>query len=275
MHAGSGRDSSCAELVSKELSWHMQLLDIKSVAGRIIALISLGCLLLIDSGCGTVVMRVGMGDDLHGEVYPATQGDAAMIGGSLLQGGLFRNEPLAPLFALVSIADLPISLGLDTILLPVDLLSRHAYYIEKKARQEEAAEVARLVAMIRESPQVIFDKGWQLSEDPLIIQAVMASFANTNAHYEADMLERLYSESPRYRALVLAHPKSPLHLLTDNFETAYERAFHVSSEELEAIVSNAQTPIALVQKVADSQSLPFGAVRAARDELRRRKEKGL
>ncbi len=87
------------------------------------------------------------------------------------------------------------------------------------------------------------------------------------------MLTRLYVEAPQFRIAILSHPRCPTNLLTENFQEAYEKSFNHSYEMLAAIVSNPNTPIELVEKVANAHDVPGGAVYPAQCELKRRNSK--
>ena len=224
-------------------------------------------LMLMCTGCGTILMRAaGPGE----EIYPATKGDIAMIHGCLNPDGtIFTHKSY--IGAGLTLIDVPISLTTDTVFLPFDLLRRHDIRKKRADRQRVAADISRLVADIRPDPSVIFDSRWIASEDPLVAQAIGTSLGDTNTIYTAEILERLMTEAPRYKYNILANPRCPTHLLVESFQEAYDNAYHVSYEHLAIIVSNPNTPIELVEKVAKSQDIPVGAVYPARDALKRRK----
>lgn len=227
-----------------------------------------GCLAAVGlcTGCGTILMRAA---DPGEELYPATQGDILMFHGCLHPDGtIFARRTYVG--AGLTVLDMPVSVATDSVLFPFDWWRCSNLREQRLTREREAAAVKQIIAEIRTSPSVIFQKGWHLSDDPLTVRAVTASFRDPGTCYSAEMLERLYVEAPRYRPGVLANPACPPHLLVDHFQEAYERAGSASYEMLAAIVSNPNTPTELVEKVATSQTIPVGAVYPARKELKRR-----
>lgn len=227
--------------------------------------------MLAGSGCGTLLMRAaGPGEEL----YPATKGDIMMIHGCLWPDGTIFTQT-SYLGVGLTLIDVPISLAMDTALLPLDLLRRYDLRQQQAERQLIQFELDNLVAVIRQDPQGVFDKKWHTSSDPLIARAVGISLHDGQTRYTAGMLERLMVESPQHKNHIFAHPLCPTHLLVENFQHAHDQSFHLSYEPLAAIVSNPNTPIELIEKVASSRDVPVGAVYPARDALKRRQKESL
>lgn len=225
--------------------------------------------MLANAGCGTIVMR---GASTRGELYPATKGDVGMIHVCLHPDGIvFKRKSY--IGAALTMVDIPISVTTDTILLPADLLSRHDMNRNRERARSDAmdANVAAIVAEIRQSPSLVYERQWHMSTNPVIAKALGSAMSDTNIAFTAQMLERLLAESPGTRKAVLAHPLCPAHILVENFADAYDKASAVSYETLAIIVSNHNTPYELVEKVASSPTMPVGAVRPALRELTRRK----
>ena len=124
----------------------------------LLSLASLG-MILICTGCGTIVMRIaGPGEEL----YPATKGDIIMIHGCLYPDGtIFASKSYVG--AGLTVIDIPISLTTDTVLLPIELLRRHDIRKQREDRKRVNDEVDQIVAVIRKSPSVGFDKRWHTS----------------------------------------------------------------------------------------------------------------
>lgn len=224
-------------------------------------------LITFSAGCGTIVMRsVEPGEAL----YPATQGDIAMIHASLRSGGSIITGP-SYLAAALTVIDIPISLATDTILFPIDLARRQDIRKKKADRQRESFEINQIASEIRKFPSIIFDKDWYRSDDVLIKRAFEASLKDPETNFTVEMLERLMTESPGYNILILRHPKCPTHLLVEHFTKAYNESIsHSEYRPLASIVSNPNTPIELVEKVAKSQNIPVGAVYPAQEALKHR-----
>lgn len=229
------------------------------------------------TGCGTLMSRQypSCRPDPNYPYYSATTWDVFTIttGGGLFVcpiggGHLPSYVPVMGWLVIVPlhVMDLPISLVTDTIFLPSD----HHYRANQRIQEAEAAETVRMVSMIRESPQIVLDRDWHLSEDPIVTRAVEGSIADTNTPYTAEMLETMFSEAPRYRDAILAHPACPTRLLVDNFQEAFDKS-RMFPMTLVAILKNPNTPIELLEKVSRSRCDQNGF---AEDILKRRQAKG-
>lgn len=90
-------------------------------------LLILGSALAVSIGCATVVVRQDDNRSDFPACYPATAGDLmfgrwALTGAKLsLLGGSSSAWPLCPFFVAVALIDLPLSIVVDTLVLPADL----------------------------------------------------------------------------------------------------------------------------------------------------------
>ncbi len=105
---------------------------------RIACAISAVVLTATLSGCATVVMRGGGGDNL---LYPATQGDLAMLrAASDSDGTVIAHD--SSLLALCALVDLPISIVTDTIMFPFDLIRRHRHRKQQHRFKEQSSNTS-------------------------------------------------------------------------------------------------------------------------------------
>ena len=95
---------------------HVGIERMKRIIASIIALLIVAHL----TGCATVATRSGRKPL---EIYPATKMDASYLSASVTDGEVYHGTMRGwerPLFLVGSVADLPFSLVIDTILVPVD-----------------------------------------------------------------------------------------------------------------------------------------------------------
>ena len=84
---------------------------------RILGALGLSALLALCSGCGTVVSLLN--DELPSKVYGGVHMDALILSGRADEGGYLAA------FGPCALVDWPLSLIMDTLLLPITLLMRN------------------------------------------------------------------------------------------------------------------------------------------------------
>jgi hypothetical protein len=114
---------------------------------------------------------------------------------------------------------------------------------------------------IRERWDIANDSRWKIFSD---------SFGNAKIKYTEPLLKQIYTNCPGMREFLFRDPACSAEFLSAHFDEAYERCKNINYEMLASIVSNVNTPIDLVQKVATSGDLPVGAVYPARNQLKER-----
>ena len=99
------------------------------------------------------------------------------------------------------------------------------------------------------------------------------SFASPNVKYSSDLLEQIYQICPSIRGYVFDSTSCSKEFIANHFEEVCQNASKSASscDELRRIVSNPNTPIDLVEKVASSQTVPLQAAFPAREILKKRR----
>ena len=119
---------------------------------------------------------------------------------------------------------------------------------------------------LRRDPEIALREKWyELHREHR--EAFHDSLKDPAVPYTLDLLKRFYTEAPVTRDVIFSHPACDAAFLSEHFEEACERAASINLQMLAAIVSNPNTPRELVERVATSRVLPWGAVEPARRNL--------
>ena len=168
---------------------------------------------------------------------------------------------------------LPPALGLIFGAISFPLLA-HSNRIQEQAAQQRleasAKTYAELYEILRRDPEIALRERWYAIYDEHV-RVFGDSLKDPTVPYSLQLLKRFYDEAPTTRDGIFAHPACDSTFLSEHFQEAYERAVSINYGMLASIVSNPDTPIELVEKVASSDSLPMGAVGPARTALEKRK----
>jgi hypothetical protein len=141
--------------------------------------------------------------------------------------------------------------------------------INQEEHKSQKVEKAAILRAAQVDANVVIRERW-LDKWNLRREILNEAMADGGIPFTQKQLSAIY-ETWRYPRVFL-HPSCTPDFLTQHFGAALEKAYNVSYEELAAIVSNPRTPIALVQEVASSSILPWGAVGPARQTLESRQK---
>jgi hypothetical protein len=134
--------------------------------------------------------------------------------------------------------------------------------------QASKAKYEALYEQLRRDPEIALREKWfELYDEHG--RAFGDSLKDPTVPYTLSLLRRFYTEAPVTRDAIFAHPACDAAFLTDHYQEAYERAKEINYGMLAAIVSNPNTPRELVERVATSETLPWGAVEPAQRNLKR------
>jgi hypothetical protein len=149
--------------------------------------------------------------------------------------------------------------------------------------RKQAEQDRRLMTLLESDPEIGIEQRWDQITVPVHGKAqsqpdfsrrrvFMASFSNPNVNYTLEQVEGIYRDMPELRAAVLCSRAWPSEFLVSHFDEAYQKAAtHESCGALASLVSNPNTPIDLVEKVAANAALPGGATLAAQQALSQRR----
>jgi len=197
----------------------------------------------------------------------------AVIGVSLLIGAL-----LCVIFAIVSLfkgerkSFWAIPVAIPCFVLIIYCLS-YAVNERTKARAHEEWTTKHKTyrEMIQKDPGVVLSEHWDKSPDSAKQTAFRESFSDHTVNYSLDMLVRIYEAAPTMRDYVFFHRACSTEFILSHFKEAYERSDKISYTMLAGMMNNPNTPIELIEQVAESNQLPVGAVYPARYALEKRK----
>jgi len=139
--------------------------------------------------------------------------------------------------------------------------------------QAKAADAARLEARaaIEADPEIVLREHWDRPGNEYHYAAYRNSFGDPQVHYTASQLQRIYDEAPAMRDNVFQHPACPPEFITARFEEAWPRRSNISYVMLANIAANPNTPLVVIEKIAQTPGLPVGATQPAKDALKKRK----
>jgi hypothetical protein len=137
----------------------------------------------------------------------------------------------------------------------------------QKKLQASQEKYAALYQQLQRDPEIALREQWYLLYDEHG-RAFNDSIKDPNIPYTLDLLKRFYAEAPVTRDVIFSHPACDTAFLSEHFQEAYDRAHSISYGMLASLVSNPNTPRELVEKVAQSETLPLGAVGPARRALK-------
>ena len=125
------------------------------------------------------------------------------------------------------------------------------------------------MTLLEEDPSIAIKENWDELNSPKR-DAFIASFSNPKVKYTTNMVEDIYRTLPDLRRYLYRSQSCSPKFLAAHFDEAYQRSIHSNYDELASIVSNPNTPLELVEKVASSKKIPMAAVYPAREILKKR-----
>lgn len=144
--------------------------------------------------------------------------------------------------------------------------------IEYANRQRVSEQnYAVLIEKVRRDPEIVLRERWFAEFDERQ-KAFTDSLTDPQVGYSLSFLKKLYAEAPETRDALFISPGCDAAFLTEHFQEAWDRAEHINYGMLASIVSNPNTPVELVEKVAQSSTLPMGSVEPAQKALQARSQ---
>lgn len=160
--------------------------------------------------------------------------------------------------------------GLDVVTAPIQvpvLAASAASKASTKEKHEKARLLeSELVKVIAADPSVALREDWAAKSDSHY-RVFLNSFSDDQVRYTPELLEEIYDRVPSMRDYLFRSKACTTEFLVRHFDEAYDRSFGISYTRLASIVSNPNTPLPLVEKVARSETIPGGAVQPARNAL--------
>ena len=196
------------------------------------------------------------------------------LGGGILVGALLSVACAAVSFARHekrSVWSLPASLPALLILLGCvgtllqEVLNRYQLKMADAARLEARAA-------IEADPEIVLREHWDGPGNSYHYGAYWQSFGDPAVHYTASQLQRIYDEAPAMRDYVFQQPACTPEFITARFQEAWARQPKISYVLLANIATNPNTPLEVVEKIAQTPGLPVGATQPAQAALKKRKQ---
>lgn len=139
--------------------------------------------------------------------------------------------------------------------------------------EREAKEYKRLMSLLENDPEIALRERWDL-KNPLHRSVFEDSFSNPKVRYTEEILEEIYQSVPGVpgvRDYVYCSKACSKEFLARHFDEECQRSVNVSYVGLANLVSNPNTSLDLVEKIASSKTIPIGAVYPARKALSQRR----
>jgi hypothetical protein len=152
-------------------------------------------------------------------------------------------------------------------------LLRYSGEVQTKRNQEiyetEQSQKATYLQLARNDPAIVIEERW-LDKWDLKRQVLNTSMIDGSIPFTEDQLDLIF-KTWGYPE-VFRHPSCSPEFLSSHFTTSLNRAREIDYSDLAAIVSNPATPLELVEKVASSDNLPWGAVGPAKQAVEKRNQ---
>jgi hypothetical protein len=178
------------------------------------------------------------------------------------------------------------TVALDVVTLPVQaaaaVVAAPIYGIvvldDNHKEKQVAKENNRLMSLLEKDPRTGLTERWDQPHDRLSYEddqrriIFAQSFSNPNVKYSDDLLEEIYKTCPSLHDYVFRCQGCSKEFLTKHFEEKFQQSQKPASQsELLAIMSNPNTPIELVEKVATAKDYPINISRGAKQILAKRR----
>jgi hypothetical protein len=115
----------------------------------------------------------------------------------------------------------------------------------------------RLMPSLENDPSIAFRERWDTSTNYVKRAAFEKSFADPNVKYSEGLLETIYQSCPQIRDAVLTSQSCSKEFLAKHFDDEFARAHKWEWKGLDNLISNPNTPIELVEKVALPQNYHY------------------
>jgi len=133
----------------------------------------------------------------------------------------------------------------------------------------EGHQYAAFEGILRRDPSIALTEHWEGKHDERTM-VYCNSFSDPSIPYTPKLVEQIYRESPLMRGYLFASSACTTEFIKEHFDEAYRLATREDYSPLACMVSNPNTPLELIEKVASSKELLMGAVEPAREALKKR-----
>jgi hypothetical protein len=163
---------------------------------------------------------------------------------------------------------------LDIVTFPIQAPVVVPAFVAAEADEHEAkvnAEAYKdLMPLLINDPALALKERWDTKNEPHRY-VFIESFSNPKVKYTDALLREIYQTCSNVQNNVLSCGACSTEFLASHFDEAYEKAASYKSYgEIVIIVSNTNTPLELVEKVASLQNFPSGATMPAQHALNQR-----
>ena len=160
--------------------------------------------------------------------------------------------------------------ALDTVTLPIQIPFLAVAAADARKIESWGSKEKRLATLLEANPRVALQERWDLKGGEYEC-AFVESFTNPNVKYTDELLEAIHQNCPSVKDYVFRSKSCSRGFLIQHFDEEYQIGMNWESYfGLKNIVSNPNTPIELVEKVASSQTRS-GAVEPAKKAIVQRK----
>ncbi len=167
--------------------------------------------------------------------------------------------------------------ALDTATLPIQIPIVTVMVINESTAKQKAKEDAdankHLMPLLENNPTLGIMERWDLKKDQHK-RVFLESFSNPKVKYTDELLEKIHQTCPSIQDCVFHSQSCSREFLARHFDEEFERGKNPAYQgALMAIVSNPNTPLELVEKVASTQGFAGGVSISAEHALRQRASK--
>jgi len=150
----------------------------------------------------------------------------------------------------------------------------HRHNMENKKMEYWTSNSNELKKLIISDPNIAFREHWYLSSDTFKQQAFRNSLDDPTVNYTLEMLQSIYDEAPAMRDAIFRQRNCSREFISAHYTEAYALCNEkLNCDMLGGMMKNPNTPIELIEKIAESKKLPVAAVYPARSALEKRKQK--
>jgi len=115
----------------------------------------------------------------------------------------------------------------------------------------------RLMPLLKNDPSIAFRERWDANTNYVKRVAFEKSFADSNVKYSEELLETIYQSCPRIRDEVFISSSCSREFLAKHFDEEFARAHKLEWKGLDNLISNPNTSIELVEKVASPRNYHY------------------
>ena len=162
---------------------------------------------------------------------------------------------------------------IQVIVVPDIVFSPAKEAADKNRAKQQADAYKQFMPLLENDPALGLKERWDLKKD-LHQWVFMQSFSNPKIKYTDALLEEIHQTCPSIRNFVFSSKSCSKEFLEKHFDEEFERAKNPAHQGgLAAIVSNPNTTLDLVEKVATAKGYPAGVTMPAENALFQRGSK--